>query len=130
MENYYTENIADFGNRERYLASELLSKDLPENFYNEGVRVAFNACSGHVFLVNDDYQVAMMNGDRLQLWHTTGYSGLEGFIEDLIEEYNPNEINAEDADYIIEQAQNELIELPSAWYAYWLFKTNKENIEA
>ena len=72
----------------------------------------------------------MFNGDNLALWHSTPYSGLEGFIDDLIIENEPNDINSEDADYIIEQAQNELIELPASWYSYWLFKTQKESVEA
>lgn len=128
MTNYYTENLADFGYRERQLASELLKAQLPENFYDQGVRVAFNASSGYVFLTNDDYQVAMFNGDKLALWHTTSYSGYEGFIEDLIEDYNPNDLNVDDADYIAEQAEIEGAELPSAWYAYALFRKQKEAI--
>ena len=128
MTNYYTENLADFGARERHLASELLKAELPENFYDQGVRVAFNALSGYVFLVNDDYQVAMFNGDKLAIHHTTGYSGLEGFIDELLDEYNPNDINSDDADYIVENAEIEGAELPSAWYAYALFKKQKEAI--
>jgi hypothetical protein len=126
MENYYTENLAGFGYRERDLASDLLKASLPDNFYDQGVKVAFNAMSGYVFLTNDDYQVAMFNGDKLALWHSTPYSGLEGFIDELISENEPNDINSEDADYIIEAAQNELVELPASWYSYWLFKTQKE----
>jgi hypothetical protein len=128
MENYYTENLADFGYRERHLASELLKAELPENFNDQGVRVAFNASSGYVFLTNDDYQVALFNGDKLALYHTTSYSGLEGFIDDLIIENDPNDINSDDADYIVEQAEIEGAELPSAWYAYALFKKQKEAI--
>lgn len=126
MQNYYTENLADFGSRERHMAAELLAASLPHNFYNGGVRVAFNALSGYVFLVNDDYQVAMMNGDTLQVFHTTPYHGFEGFIEDLIAEYNPDDMNAEDANYIVEQAETELIELPAKWYAYWLYMNQAE----
>lgn len=128
MTNYYTENLADFGARERHLASELLKAELPENFYDQGVRVAFNASSGYVFLVNDDYQVAMFNGDKLAIHHTTSYSGLEGFIDELLDEYNPNDINSDDADYIVDYAEIEGAELPSAWYAYALFKKQKEAI--
>ena len=128
MTNYYSENLADFGYRERQLASDLLKAELPDNFYSQGVRVAFNASSGYVFLVNDDYQVAMFNGDKLALHHTTSYSGLEGFIDELLSEYNPNDINSDDADYIIEHAEIEGAELPSAWYAYALFKQQKEAI--
>jgi len=128
MTNYYSENLADFGYRERQLAGDLLKASLPDNFSHHGVRVAMNASSGYVFLVNDDYQVAMFNGDQLAIHHTTSYSGLEGFIDELLDEYSPNDINSEDADYIIEQAESEGAELPSAWYAYALFKKQKEAI--
>ena len=131
MINYYTENLADFGYRERQLAGELLQARLPDNFYNSGVRIGFNKNSGYVFLTNDDYQVAMFNGDELALFHTTSYSGLEGFIEDLIADYDPKDINEEDANYIIEQAEAEGVkELPSAWYAFGLYKKQKEAIQA
>ena len=60
--DYYTENLAEFGSRERAIAGELLSLPLPDNFGTTGVRVVFNKNSGFVFLVNDDYQCAMMNG--------------------------------------------------------------------
>ena len=83
------------------------------------------------FLTNDDYQVAMFNGDELAIFHTTSYSGLEGFIEDLIADYDPKEINEEDANYIIEQAEAEGVkELPSAWYAFGLYKKHKEALTA
>ena len=93
MTNYYSENLADFGYRERQLAGDLLKATLPDNFSHHGVRVAMNASSGYVFLVNDDYQVAMFNGDQLAIHHTTSYSGLEGFIDELLDEYSPNDIN-------------------------------------
>ena len=126
MKNSYTENLGCFGSRERHMAAELLAASLPDNFCNSGVRVAMNMSSGYVFLVNDDYQVAMMNGDTLQVFHTTPYHGFEGFIEDLIAENDPDDMNAEDANYIVEQAETELIELPEKWYAYWLYVNQKE----
>ena len=52
--------------------------------------------------------------------------GFEGFIEDLIAENDPDDMNAEDANYIVEQAETELIELPEKWYAYWLYVNQKE----
>ena len=73
----------------------------------------------------------MFNGDELAIHHTTSYSGYEGFIEDLIADYDPNDINEEDANYIIEQAEIEgFNELPSAWYAFALYKKQKEALNA
>ncbi len=59
MSDFYTEDLAEFGSRERKMAAELLSQPLPDNFSTDGVRVAFNKNSGFVFLVNDDYQCAI-----------------------------------------------------------------------
>jgi len=120
----YTENLADFGNIERDEAGKLLQARLPDNFYNEGVRVAFNTSSGYVFLVNNDYQTAMFNGDELELFHSTPYNGHEGFISDLLDEFQPDDLHAEDADYIIYNAIAEGTDIPvtSAWYALYLVK--------
>jgi hypothetical protein len=112
---YYTENLADFGMRELKIGGELLSADWPDQFNSEGVKLAFNKMSGNVFLVNDDYQVAMFNGGDVELFHSTPYMGFEGFITDLLDEYDPLEINQEDADYILLQADIELADLPENW---------------
>lgn len=100
----YTENLADFGHRERVLLAELLNawnaNGLPDGFDCEEVRPAFNANSGNVFLVNAEYQTAMMNGDTLDLWHFLPYSGQEGFLCDLLEELEPDSLNSEDLEYL------------------------------
>lgn len=91
MQNVYTENLNDIisNSRERELAIELLQawgeQRLPSDFYEEGVKVAFNRNSGYVFLVNEEYQSAMMNGDKLESFYSSPYNGHEGFIEELIE---------------------------------------------
>jgi len=81
-----TTNMADFGSRERYELIKLLtawdSFGLPEDFYGEEVVPMFNRNSGHVFLINSEYQTAMMNGDRLEMWHNCPNCGHEGFAED------------------------------------------------
>lgn len=58
-----------------------------EHFSDDGVKLAFNTSSGYVFLTNEDYQVLMLNGDKLDLWVWLGYEGKEGFVEDLMCEY-------------------------------------------
>jgi hypothetical protein len=124
--NFYTENLADFGSRERAMAGELLSADLPRNFNGSGVRVAFNMNSGYVFLVNDDYQVAMMNGYHMAIFHTTPYHGHEGFLEDLLNELTPDELNQEDIDYILREVEIENIDLPEIWQKYQNGEENEE----
>tara|TARA_A100001011_G_scaffold399551_1_gene508767 strand:+ start:1812 stop:2375 length:564 start_codon:yes stop_codon:yes gene_type:complete len=87
----YTENLADFGHRERVMMEEILrlwnKSCLPEDFYEEGVKFAMNSSSGSVFLTNSDYQVCMLNGDQLEMWYSLPYSGEEGFVGDLIDGY-------------------------------------------
>lgn len=105
--NYYTEDISKFGYRERDELLTLLQawqdQGLPEGFYAENVRPAFNMQSGYVFLINEDYQVCMTTqtdeGTRLEIWHTLPYSGQEGFLADLLE-LDPETLNADDIEYI------------------------------
>jgi hypothetical protein len=108
MENGYTENFVDFRDRERVLLVEILNawnnNGLPLNFWDDGVKPAFNANSGYVFLVNSEYQTAMMNGDKLELWHSLPYSGQEGFIDDLLE-IDPETLNSEDVEYLQQYAE-------------------------
>jgi hypothetical protein len=59
-----------------------------EHFSDAGVKLNFNTQSGNVFLTNEDYQVLMMTDDgKLDLWVWLGYEGREGFVEDLLSEY-------------------------------------------
>jgi hypothetical protein len=119
MQDYYTENLADFGFREiRMLRDTLtawLENGLPEGFWHEGVKPAMNRNSGYVFLTNDDYQVAMLSEDSLQIFHSLPYGGAEGFLSDLIEENNPDDLHADDVEYILNAAETAGIELPLPW---------------
>ena len=88
MNDPTTTDLRDFGYRELRMAGELLTayktdRDVSERLDGGGVHVVFNRNSGYVFLSDDDYNVAMMNGDRLEDWHVCGYCGAEGFAEDL-----------------------------------------------
>ncbi len=83
MSDYYTEDLSRFGHRERQMAAELLAafgtdRDDTEHFDNAGVRVAFNLNSGYVFLVNEEYDVAVMVGGRLVDFLTCPECGHEG----------------------------------------------------
>ena len=112
MANYdpYTENLADFGSMELAEAADLLKAfadgEAPDDFYDEGVRVAFNRNSGYVFLTNDEYQTCMINPNtgKLELWHFTPYAGHEGFLDDLVEEYkeDPDDWDEDDIEYLRE----------------------------
>ena len=94
MANNYdpvTSNLADFGRRElaelRDILTAWIDNGLPEDFYDEGVTVAFNRNSGFVFLTNEDYQAAILGDDgQLYSWYFTPYYGHEGTYYDLIDE--------------------------------------------
>jgi len=89
MPEITTTRLEDFGWREIKLAAELLNalveQGTPDDFESDGVHLMFNKHSGCVFLTNSEYQVAMMNGDRLESWYTDFEDGTEGFLEDLPE---------------------------------------------
>ncbi len=51
----------------------------------DGVTVMMNRNSGNVFLIDSEYNVGMMNGDKLEQWHYCGDCGHEGFAEDVFE---------------------------------------------
>ena len=93
MKDVYTEDMGDILScaRERRMVMEILvawDKDgLPKDFHDGGVKFAFNRNSGNVFLVNEDSQVAMMNGDTLESFYSSPYEGREGFFEELRDEY-------------------------------------------
>lgn len=92
-----------FGWRERKMAAELLNamveQGLPEGFGDYGVNIQMNCNSGYVFIVNSEYQVAMMNRDKLEIYHSMPYSGDEGFANELREEYD-QDWNQEDVEYL------------------------------
>ena len=89
MNDPTTTDLRDFGYRELRMAGELLTAykttaDRSERL-GDGVHVVFNRTSGNVFLCDEDYNVAMMNGHVLEDWHDCGYCGAEGFAEDLFD---------------------------------------------
>lgn len=108
--NVYTENMADIMScyTERKQVQAIITAwnehGLPNNFYDEGVRLAFNRNSGYVFLVNDEYDCCMLNGDKLEEFYTSPYEGHEGFINDLFDEYmsNTDAWHIEDAEWLLD----------------------------
>jgi hypothetical protein len=92
--NENTRDLSSFGWRELKMAAELLTalveQGKPDELW-EGIAVEFNPNSGHVFLVDEDFNVALLNGDKLETWFHCGECGLEGFAED---------INADDEHFI------------------------------
>lgn len=101
-----TTNLSEFGARERLMAENLLKawreQGLPEDFYEDEVTIMMNTSSGNVFLTNEDCQVAMLNGDTLESFYYTPYSGHEGFLEDLIESLDNERWEQEDLEYLLD----------------------------
>lgn len=102
MQDIYTEDLSEFGFRELNEAGKLLTaikNGLPDDFYDDGIKVGFNKNSGYVFLTNSDYQVAMLDDDeKLYSFYSTPYEGREGSYEELIEEYD--DMHPEDQEYM------------------------------
>lgn len=82
-----TKDLSKFGYRELELAAKLLTAlttggQWPDEL-GDGVTIELNTSSGNVFLTDEDYNVAMMNGDKLETFFSCWECGEEGFKEDL-----------------------------------------------
>ena len=93
-------DLSDFGHRELEMLEELLcamrTQGLPNDFDDCEVTPVMNQCSGDVFLSNAQYQVAMMNGDKLESFYTLSYSGEEGFADELYDLFQNGGIDSHD----------------------------------
>lgn len=82
MTSITTTDLLQFGYREIELTAELLQKYLENtSILGDGVHIMFNKHSGYVFLTDEDYNVAMFNGEKLERFYTCGYCGHKGFKE-------------------------------------------------
>jgi hypothetical protein len=85
-----TQDLSKFGIRELKIARDLLSAYLENpDILGNGVAIEFNPNSGCVFLVDEDYDVAMMNGEKLENWLDCPNCGNEGFYNDIKDNSNP-----------------------------------------
>ena len=105
-----TTNLAEFGRREISIAGQILTayadcKEICPYFTNDGVRLMMNTNSGNVFLTDEDYNVLMMNGSKLEGFYSTPYAGHEGFFEDLLNDWNEN-WHEEDSEYLARLAKD------------------------
>ena len=103
-----TTDMSKFGYREVEEASKLLNawvkNGLPDDFDNDGVKLMMNQNSGNVFLTNNDYQVAMVDKNKLYSFYNTPYDGHEGSAEDLVDMYD--DMNEEDQEYVDDIVKN------------------------
>jgi hypothetical protein len=102
MSNENTQDLSKFGYIELHEAGRLLSAfkdkqhDKTRFLSSDGVAVEFNTNSGNVFLVDSNYNVAMMNGDDLEDFFSCPQCGYEGFGEDM----QHNEDNKDCQEYL------------------------------
>ena len=104
--NTPTNDMSLFGYRELEMARDLLDAYINNNnteYLNDGVQIMFNQNSGNVFFSDEDYNVAMVTYDSagkgsLEDWFYTPYEGHEGFMDDLLLEYD--NMHKEDQEYI------------------------------
>lgn len=82
-----TTDLSKFGCREwgmmRDILNAMIDKGLPEDFDGDGMVFMFNMNSGNVFLTNENYDVAMMNGDDLESFYSCPECGHEGFFHEM-----------------------------------------------
>lgn len=79
-----TDDLSLFGYRELKEAGKLLTayrsdNDQTTQLMGDGLKVWFNLNSGYVFLADEDYATAMMEGDELRDWLNCPECGEEGF---------------------------------------------------
>lgn len=92
MQTITTTDLSDFGIRELKMLHDLIGayidQGVPDGFRYDEVVPMMNKNSGYVFLTNSEYQAAMLNGSRLEIWNSCPNCGHEGFEEDchLIED--------------------------------------------
>ena len=88
MEN--TNNLEEFGYREMGIAGELLTAYAGgSDFLNRKVILEFNPNSGNVFLVDEDYNVGVMEDKALVQFFYCGECGEEGTRVDFEEMCEP-----------------------------------------
>lgn len=102
-----TSDFGKFGYREIEMVTDLLTEYKKRNYTRlandyfdwSTMKPAFNMNSGYVFLTDDDYNVVMLNDDgKLDLFISTPYNGVEGFYDEIIEQYE--DLHPEDKEYI------------------------------
>ena len=83
-------SLAAMGSREHFMAGELLialsnnSWASDADHIEDGVKLEFNPNSGNVYLVDEDYNVVMLNSnDKLENWLYCGDCGTEGFRSEV-----------------------------------------------
>ena len=71
-----TQDLSKFGYKDLEEVQEIIGAYLNDpTILGAGVRIEMNPVSGKVFLVDEDYQVAMTNYDKFERFYTLSYGG-------------------------------------------------------
>ena len=89
LDKTLTNDFSNFGKRELLLAEILIKsareQGFPADFTLNRVEIIYNLNSGYVRFTNKDFQVAMMNGNKLESFYSCPECGREGFWEEVFE---------------------------------------------
>lgn len=107
MYNSLVENITEimryYDNKEeaKKIIDAIYNYGTPDDFDDEGSRFFWNADFGTLFLSNNENQVAVLRGDRLETCYCTP-TGIEGTREELKKwlKENPEDFSNDDKEYI------------------------------
>ncbi len=117
-----TDDLAEFDYDDKCMVVRLLeawnSERLPTVFFQSGIKIARYTYS--VCLINDENQVAMLNGEKLERYLFLPHDeDVEGFIEDIVTKYTPEDFDEfEDVYYIRDYANQARYRLPDNWFFY------------
>jgi len=77
-------DLSKLGYREVYILADLLKEYAKGDcdFLGDNVTWEYNPHSDNLFLIDEEYNVAMMNGDKLEQWHNCPNCGAEGFLSE------------------------------------------------
>ena len=87
MDKIVVTDLSLFGHRELNMANELLTamceQGVPKDFEYDEIQLMFNTHSGYVFLINSNWECAMMRNGNLESFYSCGLCGAEGFRDEI-----------------------------------------------
>lgn len=108
MQDMY--DLSNMGERKLERAGELLkayAKGRPEAWVDTGVKLAFNAGSGVVFITNDEFQTLELRDGKAEMLYALYYDGTEGFIDELYASFKNGDIDEHNYDELARYLEGE-----------------------
>lgn len=109
MDDIVTSDLSNFGYREIREAINLLNAYLenPTIILEDGLKICFNTHSGYVFLSDEEYNVYMVNNNKLEQWHNCPICGAEGFLEEVGDIHNHEDPEDKECQEWIDQIRDD-----------------------